>query len=382
MPHLAVEQLEFDHIQGVLDDPRYLSEQLITYLGNKRSLLGQINTVIETVRERVGGRKLTTCDAFSGSGVVSRLLKRHSTQIWTNDLEEYASVISRAYLTNSVDVPWDVLEESVNRLNRCVEEGGGPAGFFREIYSPKDDRDIKAGERVFYTNENARRLDAYAQLIREEPESLQDLLLAPLLSAASKHANTSGVFKGFYKDSATGKGKFGGSGGDALSRITAPISLSLPVLSKFNCESEVLVGDSADLPGKIEEMDLMYLDPPYNQHPYGSNYFMLNLLVKYEKPQILSNVSGIPSGWNRSDYNVRQKSFDALKALINDSNSRFYLLSFSDDGFLDPKALKVFLMSIGKTQVLDIEYNTFRGSRNLSSRPLKITEHLFLLDKS
>ena len=37
---------------------------------------------------------------------------------------------------------------------------------------------------------------------------------------------------------------------------------------------------AADLP----PLDLVYLDPPYNQHPYGSNYFMLNLLVDYRAP--------------------------------------------------------------------------------------------------
>ena len=32
------------------------------------------------------------------------------------------------------------------------------------------------------------------------------------------------------------------------------------------------------------DLDLAYFDPPYNQHPYGSNYFMLNLLVHYRRP--------------------------------------------------------------------------------------------------
>ncbi|MDR0684304.1 MAG: DNA adenine methylase [Spirochaetaceae bacterium] len=38
-------------------------------------------------------------------------------------------------------------------------------------------------------------------------------------------------------------------------------------------------GDSNKIINNIPEVDLAYLDPPYNQHPYGSNYFMLNLIL-------------------------------------------------------------------------------------------------------
>ena len=53
-------------------------------------------------------------------------------------------------------------------------------------------------------------------------------------------------------------------------------------------------------------LDLLYLDPLYNQHPYGFNYFMLNLLCDYRRPERISRVSGIPRDWNRSPYNGRR----------------------------------------------------------------------------
>jgi len=58
---------------------------------------------------------------------------------------------------------------------------------------------------------------------------------------------------------------------------------------------------------KDETVDLIYLDPPYNQHPYGSNYFMLNLICTNERPHTLSKVSGIPGDWNKSQYNYKNK---------------------------------------------------------------------------
>ena len=99
----------------------------------------------------------------------------------------------------------------VQALNDRVQSSGLPSGFIEELYSPRDEANIRADDRVFYTPDNASRLDNYRRLIAGAASAYRDLLLGPLLSEASVHANTSGVFKGFYKDRATGLGKFGGS---------------------------------------------------------------------------------------------------------------------------------------------------------------------------
>lgn len=375
-------QLEIEEFTSSIEDPAYLSEQLITYLGNKRSLIGSIEKVVQKVSKYLGNERLSTCDVFSGSGVVSRMLKKYSYEIHANDFESYAALVSRAYLTNKNEIDFALLSKSIEKINKIVLDGKGPKGFIRKLYSPVDDTNIKSGERVFYTNENARRIDAYAQLIREEPEELHDLLLGPLLSAASMHANTGGVFKGFYKNSDTGIGQFGGSGVDALSRIMLPIELKLPVLSKFDSKVKVTQSDAAILFNQMKPIDLAYLDPPYNQHPYGSNYFMLNLIVNYKEPLSISEVSGIPDDWQRSTYNKRNEAFNSLETLVTNLPSRFILLSFSDDGFLNPKDLQGLFKKLGKTEVFDIEYNTYRAARNLAGRAKKITEHLFLVEKN
>ena len=62
------------------DSEEYLSKQIITYIGNKRSLLPFIETGVLQVMGRLGKSKLTTVDLFSGSGVVSRMLKKYSKE--------------------------------------------------------------------------------------------------------------------------------------------------------------------------------------------------------------------------------------------------------------------------------------------------------------
>ena len=173
------------------------------------------------------------------------------------------------------------------------------------MYAPVDDQNIRKGERVFYTTRNAHYIDTARQLIETVSEPYKTLLLAPLLYEASVHNNTSGVFKGFYKNSKTGIGQYGGDGRNALKRIMSDIDLKLPVFSNYSCETIIMQKDANQLARELPMVDLVYMDPPYNQHPYGSNYFMLNLINNYKKPEKVSQVSGIPLEWNKSQYNKK-----------------------------------------------------------------------------
>ena len=363
------------------EDPNYLSEQLITYIGNKRALLGQIGKAVMHVKKRTGKEHLRVFDAFSGSGVVSRFLKAHASFIVNNDFEDYAAVIARCYLRNRSSVNFTTLSEIVDELNNRVTDEPLPKGFIEILYAPKDESEITKDDRVFYTTTNARRLDNYRRMIDGIPQDFRDLLLGPVLSAASVHSNTAGVFKGFYKDRTTGVGQYGGTGLDALKRIKGKIKIEIPVLSKFECDYQVLQDDTNKVASQIKGLDLAYIDPPYNQHPYGSNYFMLNLLVHYKRPDKISRVSGIPPDWKRSGYNVRAKSLPLLEELLHKIDARFLLISFNNEGFISPDEMRAMLQSIGTVNEFSARYNTFRGSRNLRNRTLHVTEQMFIVER-
>ncbi|WP_232016998.1 DNA adenine methylase [Gordonia insulae] len=362
------------------EDPRFLSDQLLTYIGNKRALLPLIDRAAAQVQAQLG-HKMSVLDAFSGSGVVSRLLKSRAHTVIANDLESYARVMSECHLTNRADVDLGTVASLMDRINATVDDGFSVGGFIEDLYAPADDLAIRPGERVFYTRDNARRLDAYATLIQQTELRYRPFLLAPLLSAASIHANTSGIFKGFHKDRLTGLGRFGGSGDDALVRILGAIRLSPPVLSRHDAVKRVLQIDANALPDVVGPVDLAYLDPPYNQHPYGSNYFMLNLLVDHRRPTEISPVSGIPVDWKRSGYNVRRESATLFADLAVALDARFLIVSFNDEGFIPPAQMLEILSAVGTVTEFRSRYNTFRGSRNLRGRGVHVTEHLFLVDK-
>jgi adenine-specific DNA-methyltransferase len=369
-----------------IENPEYISSQLITYLGNKRALLDFIGTAVEIVQEKLVRERFRIFDVFSGSGVVSRYFRQFSSLLVANDLETYATVINKCYLSNAEDRDIVQLRGLYCGLKAELEEcemcENWTQGIISANYAPKNDLNIQSNERVFYTTRNAGYIDTALNIIYSYPEDIRPFFLAPLLAEASVHANTSGVFKGFYKNPDTGLGQFGGKNKNALSRITGNIDIPFPVFSEYNCETVLLQGDANQIIKTAPEVDLAYVDPPYNQHPYGSNYFMLNVIANNKLEGKMSPVSGIPENWNRSAYNKQKEVEEAFTTLISDLSAKFVLVSFNSEGFITSEKIQEILNKFGEVTILETDYNAFRGSRNLSGRSLYVKEYLFLLEKT
>lgn len=348
----------------------FLTTQLITYIGNKRKLLPFIDGVMTDIKKQLGKENPSMLDGFSGSGAVARLFKHYASTLLVNDLELYSQVINRCYLSQPVDVSEKIAYANAHKLDRTL-------GLIENFYAPMEDEDIKPGERVFYTLKNARIIDNIRRMANEE-SGLNEYLLAPLLVQASIHANTSGVFKGFYKNKA-GIGQFGGEGKNALPRIKGEITLEHPVfLDRPDCEVLIHREDTNELVKDLAEFDIAYYDPPYDQHPYGSNYFMLNLICEYKRPEKLSKVSGIVEGWNRSAYNKKLKAETAIRDLVQNTPAKFVVIRYSNEGLIDMRKM---LSDLGQVSVVEQEYSAFKGSRNLASRSLSVREQLWVIKK-
>ncbi|MCY3716934.1 MAG: DNA adenine methylase [Chloroflexi bacterium] len=359
----------------------YLSDDLLTYIGNKRALLPFIRQGLDDVKARLGKARLNCLDLFAGSGIVSRMMKGHASRLVSNDFEDYAEVVNRCYLTNHSDFnEQDYWQARYELLERIADDWR--RGIIAENYAPLDDGCIQAGERVFYTRRNAEYIDTVRQHIDNLPKPLQLYFLAPLLVRASVHNNTAGIFKGFYKNR-QGIGAFGGQAGQALKRIKGKITIPEPLFSEYECDVLVSKQNATDFAKNIGgSYDLVYMGPPYNQHPYGSNYFMLNLILHYQMPKSLSKASGIPTDWKRSPFNKRQQAGSAFLKIIDEIDAKYFLISYNSEGFLPKQQFFFDLERRGKLTFFETRYNTYRGSRNLAGRSTYVKEYLFLLEKS
>ena len=360
----------------------FVYQTMLTCIGNKRKLVSNICSIFDEIRILLSKDKLNIVDGFAGSSVVSRALTCISNKLYTNDMELYAYIMAYSYLVHPTENQKQEISNHIRIMNEIAEKGPYNEGIICKLYAPKDSNNIQEGERCFYTRENALIIDTLRKYISDNiSEDIVNYCLTPLLNKASINTNTAGVFKGFYKKDNIGK--FGGKGEFALSRIMKPIKLEVPIWNFSEYTPLVFNKDINDLVNELPgDIDVMYLDPPYNQHPYGSNYFMLNVIAKNEEPRDISRISGIPTDWNKSDYNNRKTAVEAMKNLIVNSllKSKYLLISYNNEGIIRDEDWNT-LFKEYTVKKYEIKYDTYKGSRNLKDRDDKVLEIMYLVSK-
>lgn len=358
----------------------FVFQPMLTCIGNKRRLLHNVTSIIQNIQTTLKKEKLNIVDGFAGSSVVSRELSYFADHLYTNDLELYSYMMAYSCLVKPTLEQQQQIKKHIEQMNNIASNGPYIEGNISLLYAPKNTNDIQLGERCFYTHENALIIDTLRNYIEDHVEKeLTYYCLVPLLNKASIHTNTSGVFKGFHKNGNIGC--FGGKKNTDVSRITKPIEVYVPVWNNQTYTPHISQKDInlliEELPGNI---DVVYLDPPYNQHPYGSNYFMLNVIATNKEPKQISNVSGIPVDWNKSNYNYRQKAIQSMEHLLAIAlkKSKYVLLSYNNEGIILIEDWDRILHPYN-VKKHEINYDTYRGSRNLKARNNKVVEIMYLI---
>jgi len=374
----------------------FLKNNLIAYIGNKRRL---IPFLYENIYSLIVSDKniKTAVDLFAGSGCVGRIFKSLDLKVYANDWEYYSYILNYAHLyispsdTAKMFAHTGGLKNTINMLNDTTTIDDSDL-YISKFYAPLDDNnpDI-VNERMFYTNYNARRID----IIRHNTEELYKnrainkkeyyYLIASLLYEAATRSNTSGVFKAFHAG-------FGGRKGDALGRILKPLLIGeLPLHNGSRSTVTQLDAYEFAKKNRDKEFDLVYLDPPYNQHQYGSNYHLLNTIALWDKPYVNKEIfidgkktdkSAIRKDWikTRSDYCYKHKATNALEHLLKNINARHILLSYSTDGIINYENLLDILNSHGSLSIKTTLYTRYRGARRSIVNTKKNVEYLFMLD--
>lgn len=372
----------------------YLFSQLIPYIGNKRKLLHLIGQAVDSTGVAGG----TFVDLFAGSTVVSRWAKRRGLRVLANDWEPYAHQIARGTVVQ-------------NRVPAFAKLGGAAAvfrqlnalppvhGYIARHLCPADDEqpDIRR-ERLFFTRANGERIDAIGEQIHQwrADDAINDdelaYLLAPFIYAVSYASNTSGVFKGFHAG-------WGGKTATALYRIRGTLALSPPVLFDNRQPNLATREDAQTLAGHLSAAcggrpDIVYLDPPYNQHPYGSNYHVLNTIALWDKPPLNPQIlvdgrkhdkSAIRKDWRtdrRSPYNSAGQALPALRKLLSSIDARWIVVSYSTDGNMPLADLIGALCERGGITVFTERYKRYRVSTPRYSPRSHNVEFVAVVDTS
>jgi len=384
----------------------YLTKQIIAYIGNKRILLKLIQSALQQcLGHDVKGKCFL--DLFAGSGIVSRLAKALGFRVFCNDWEHFSYVINSAYIginkneTQSFYKKYGGVRGIIRYLNQLPEPETQDL-YIARYYCPTHDNihnvDYQT-ERLFYTRSNGLIIDKIRneierlyprEKIEADPQALKEkyLLLALLLYESATHTNTSGVFKAYHKG-------FGGHNGDALTRILARIELKPPVLINSPHTNQVFSQDANELvcadDVRNTRFDVAYLDPPYNQHQYGSNYHLLNTIARWDKLPVnmtqlkngrLVEKAGIRKDWvtTRSSYCYKDSAAEAFKNLLSNLNARFILLSYSTEGIIPFAELYDICTKTGRVDLVTNEYTKYRGGRQSMRRLNDNIELVLMID--
>jgi adenine-specific DNA-methyltransferase len=379
----------------------YFSKQILTYMGNKRKLISQISNVIDLVERQFGEKISKIGEGFSGSGIVSRMLKTKCEYLYTNDIAGYSNTINKCYLTNNNSLSQTDKNEIIKLIGQCngfmngynfitLEPGDNTKipKFISKHWCPKNDDDIQPGERAYFTRKNAIKIDRARYFIENYTGKYKHFLLAPLLVEASIHNNTNGQFSAYFKDKNKTKGKFGGKGEVDIKRITKEISLTYPILLEDGAIAKTYQMDTNDWVDQLEKVDLIYYDPPYNKHPYNIYYFLLDIINNWDTSiEIPDTYRGQPKNWKKSPWCSFRNATVAFENLIEKTKkkTKFLMLSYNNTGIIDIETIDKILNKYGVVYKIPVEHKTYNKLKGIAAykrekKYVDIKEFLWLVD--
>jgi adenine-specific DNA-methyltransferase len=309
---------------------------MIKYIGSKRALLPAILRAATALCPPGG----TVADLFSGTARVGHAFKRAGFRVVANDHNAYAHALATCYVQADAErwaEPARCILEELARLP-------GRPGYFTATFCE--------GARYLQPH-NGARVDAIRDAIEAlapEPE-LKAVLLVALMEAADRVDSTAGLQMAYMKRWAK--------------RSFNDLELRLPALLPRPAAGACLAmqGEAEAAAPRIEA-DLVYLDPPYNQHSYLGNYHVWETLVRWDAPEAY----GVAQ--KRADVRARKSAFNsrrgiqgALQAVLDGLRCRTLLLSFSDEGFLSRATLEGMLRARGHVAVASLPHGRYVGAK-------------------
>lgn len=352
------------------------------YIGNKTKLLAFIGSVLDE-RGIAGGMAV---DPFSGTASVARMLKKRGFRVVASDLMEYGHVLAHAYVQVARRPDLSVLAErlgvrslSLRTVTRHLDRLPGSPGFVHAHYSP-DGRAGRRHGRMYFTPENAARIDAIRLTIEDwkRREWIDDdafhLLLAALIEAADRVANTTGVYAAYVKS--------------WQSNALRPLHLRAPEIVNGNgCHARR--ADAIDTVRSAGTFDLLYLDPPYNARQYAGYYHIPELLATgwFDGDIATRGKTGLLADDDkRSDWSRAGRCESAFEDLVTSADCRHIVMSYNAEGIIPEETIARVLCAYGDPATYrryEHEYKRYRSDSDGPRRRYRgdrVHEYLYCVE--
>jgi adenine-specific DNA-methyltransferase len=338
------------------------------YIGNKTRLLPFILRTLNKGGIAVG----SVHDAFAGTASVSRALKARGWRVHSSDLLVSSYVFQRAYVVA------DCADPLLGEMARELAALGPRESFISRHFSPAGGSESEG--RMYFTPANAGRIDA----AREELESWRKagkvdednyyLLLAAIIEGADRVANTAGVYASYMKQ------------WQPNARRAFGVAPEVPVKGAQPARAHLM--DAIEAAKSIGEVDLLYIDPPYNSRQYVAYYHIPEILARgwtESAPAIRGKVGLLAGEEGRSQWSHGRRVQKLFSALLSATTATHALVSFNSEGHMPPEVLLSLLTRAsadGNVSHFSQRYRRYRADSDREGRHYHrdiALEHLYLV---
>lgn len=307
---------------------------MIKYIGSKRVLVPVLGDLLA-----LSGAE-TALDLFTGTTRVAQEFKRRGAVVTAVDTARYSEVFARCYIeTDAATVDVDDIRDALRYLASLP----GEPGYFTETFCVLS---------RYFQPFNGERVDAIRNALDREfrDSPLLPILLTSLIDAADRVDSTAGVQMAYVKEWAP--------------RSSKPLDLREPEL--FVGLGNAIRGDAREVVHEIQKVDLAYLDPPYNQHRYFTNYHVWETLVAWDAPEhygIACKRIDSRDDATKSVFNMTRQMPPALRQLIADVKAEVLVLSYNNESWISLEDLVEACSVHGHVGVLAFDSKRYVGAQ-------------------
>ncbi len=308
---------------------------MIKYLGSKRRLA----PTLADLAEAAGAR--TAVDLFTGTTRVAQVWKQRGITVTAADAADYSLVLAQCFIAmDSEQIDHEELRRILERLDRLP----GRDGYVTETFCRQS---------RFFQEHNGRRIDAIRDAIEDYRDtSWYPILLTSLMLAADRVDSTTGLQMAYLKNWAP--------------RSSRPLTLMAPPL--LPGAGAAVQGDALAVAQSLPHVDLAYLDPPYNQHRYESNYHIWNTLIRWDSPEhygVACKRVDLRDRTDRSPFNSRKTFAPALATLLSSVRADTVVVSYNDESWVTSDQIRDWLTATGheRTELVVFDSNRYVGAR-------------------
>lgn len=333
---------------------------MLKYLGSKRTLVPMLGELAVAAGAR------SAVDLFTGTTRVAQELKRRGLTVTATDVATYSGILSDCFVATDADgVDEDELAEELRRLDALP----GRRGYFTETFCERS---------RFFQPKNGERVDAIRDALEERRGSpLFPVLLTSLMMAADRVDSTTGLQMAYLKQWAP--------------RAHKDLALRRPDL--LPGAGATVVGDVMATIDALPATDLMYLDPPYNQHRYFANYHIWETLVRWDAPEhygVACKRVDTREAATKSVFNSRRTMPGALASVIRRARAEVLVVSYNDESWITPEEMTLMLRDAGREDVRLLAFDSKRyvgaqigihnpaGAKVGEVKRLRNTEYVFV----